>query len=260
MTAADAAFVQALPALAFQAMLVLARIGGAVMLLPGLGEAALPPMVRAAIAVSLTALLLPVLLPALPAAPAGVWQSFAMLAAELASGIWLGWLARLVVLSLAMGGEMIAAMFGLSNVLWPDPALGPTTPALGQLFGLAATAFVLASGLYVLPLTALVESYRVIPAGGLLPAGDGAHVVVAAVGASFALALRIAAPFLLASLIWQFALGLASRLVPQVPIYFVSLPGQIVGGFALLAGLAATLVSLWLGGVREGFGMLPGMR
>ena len=259
MTAADAALVQALPALAFQVMLVLARIGGAVMLLPGLGEAALPPMVRAAIAVAFTALLFPLLLPNLPAAPSGVFQTFAMLGAELANGLWLGWLARLVVLSLSMGGEVIAAMLGLTNVLVPDAALGPGTPALGQLFSVAAAALVLASGLYAIPLTALVQSYHLIPPGNLLPAADSTRVAVQAVGASFALAVRIGGPFLLASIVWQIGLGLASRLVPQVPIYFVSLPGQILGGFVLLAGLAATLSALWVEQIRQGFSLLPGL-
>ncbi len=258
MTAADAALVQMLPALAFQAMLVLARIGGAVMLLPGLGEAALPSMVRAAVAVAFTALLF-LLLPGLPAAPSGVFGAFAMLAAELATGVWIGWLARLVVLSLSMGGEVIAAMLGLTNVLVPDAALGPATPALGQLFGIAAAALVLASGLYAIPLAALVQSYHLVPAGTFLPAADGTRVVVEAVGASFALAVRIGGPFLLASIVWQIGLGLASRLVPQVPIYFVSLPGQILGGFALLAGLAAALSAFWIGQIHDGFSLLPGL-
>ncbi|MGH7085929.1 MAG: flagellar biosynthetic protein FliR, partial [Acetobacteraceae bacterium] len=65
-------------------------------------------------------------------------------------------------------------------------------------------------------------------------------------------------PFLLASIVWQVALGLASRLVPQVPIYFVSLPGQILGGFALLAALAAPLTALWFGQIHAGFALLPG--
>lgn len=259
MTAGDAVLATILPALAFQAMLVLARIGGAVMLLPGLGEAAMPRMVRAAIAVAFTALLFPLLLPTLPPAPAGVFQAFSMLAAELVTGAWLGWLARLVVLSLSMGGEVIAAMLGLTNVLVPDAALGEVTPALGQLFGVAAAALVLATGLYAIPLNAVVESYHLIPAGRLLPAGDSTRVAVEAVGASFALAIRIGGPFLLASVVWQIGLGLASRLVPQVPIYFVSLPGQILGGFALLAGLAAALSALWADQIQQGFSLLPGL-
>lgn len=258
MTAADAALLRALPGFAFAAMLVLARVGGAMMLLPALGEAALPRLVRAALALALTALLLPVLLPHLPAEPADPWRAFSMLAAELASGLWLGWLARLLVVALPMSGEIISAMLGLSNVLLPGTALGAESVALGQLLGVAAPALLLATGLYALPLEALAGSYRVIPAGALLPAAAGTAAVVHAVGTSFGLAIRLAAPFLLASLVWQLALGLAARLVPQIPIYFISLPGQILGGFALLALFATMLLALWLGAAREGFVQVPG--
>jgi flagellar biosynthetic protein FliR len=260
MTPADAALLHALPALAFAGVLVLARIGGAVMLLPGIGEAALPPMVRAGIALALTALLFPVLVPVLPPAPTQPWRAFFMLAAELGTGLWLGWLARLLVLSLEMAGEIISAMLGLSNVILPNVTIGTESTALSQVFGVAAAALVLATGLYALPLDALVRSYQAIPAGSLLPAADSAQAVVHGVGVSFALALRLASPLVLASIVWQVALGLAARLVPQVPIYFVSLPGQILGGFALLAGLVATLLALWLGAMRTGFAVLPGFR
>lgn len=255
---ADAALVALLPGYAFAAMLVLARVGGAIMLLPALGEATLPTMVRAAIAAALTALLTPVLLTELPPSPGSPWGAFAMIGAELVTGLWFGWLARLVVIALPMGGDVISAMLGLSNVILPGPSLGSESVAFGALLGIAVPTLLLVTGLYTLPLAALADSYRVIPAGTLLPASGGALVAMHAVATSFALAIRIAAPFLLASLVWQIALGLASRLVPQIPIYFISLPGQIVGGLALLAVLAATLLTLWLGATQAGFHLLPG--
>ncbi len=259
MSAADAALVHALPGLAFALVLLLARIGGAVMLLPGIGEAALPPMVRAALALVLTALLFPVLLSTLPPAPATPSHLLAMLAAELMNGLWLGWLARVFVLSLTMAGDIISAMLGLANVILPNPAMGSEATALAQVIGVAAAALVLATGLYALPLDALVRSYHVIPAGTVLPLSDGTAAVVHGVGASFALGLRLAAPFVLGAIAWQMTLGLAARLVPQVPIYFVSLPGQILGGFVLLAGFAATLLALWLTALRAAPGLLPGL-
>ena len=64
----DALMLEELPALAFGAVLVAARVGGAVMLLPGLGEPEVPPTVRLSLLLALVALLLPALAPALPAA------------------------------------------------------------------------------------------------------------------------------------------------------------------------------------------------
>ncbi len=256
---ADAAFLAALPAWAFGFALVLARVSAACMLLPGIGEAELPTTIRAGFALALTALLLPVLQPMLPSDPAAPLATLAMVAAETATGLWLGWLARLVMLALPLAGQIVASLLGLANVLQPDPTLGPQTTALSRLFGLAAPVVILASGLYALPLAALAGSYRLIPAGTLLPSADTTASVVAAVADSFALGVRLAAPFIAAAIVWQVGLGLIARLVPQLPIYFAAMPGQILGGLVLLGLLAATTLAAWQAHLDGVFRALPGL-
>jgi len=174
------------------------------------------------------------------------------------TGLWLGWLTKLVMFALTIAGEFAALATGLSNVLQPDPALGVQTAALGRLFSVAGPVLVLATGLHALPLAALVGSYRVIPAGSLLPEADTALSVVAAVGACFALALRLAAPFLIASLVWQVALGLLSRLVPQLPINAAAPPAQLLGGLLLLALFGALVLAAWQEQAANLFARLPG--
>ncbi len=242
---------------AFAFVLTLARVGCACMLLPGVGEAEIPMTVRAGAAVAFTALLTPVVAAELPAAPPDVLRSFAMVAAEIVTGLWLGWLARLVLLALSMAGQIAAALLGLSNVLQPD-ALGAQTSALSRLLGLAAPTLVLASGLYVLPMRALAGSFALIAPGALLPAADTLQTAVAAVAASFALAVQLASPFVLAAIAWHVASGLVSRLVPQLQVYFAAMPGQIVGGLALLVVLVTAIVSAWSDQAATALAALPG--
>jgi flagellar biosynthetic protein FliR len=78
------------------------------------------------------------------------------------------------------------------------------------------------------------------------------------VSAHFALALRLAGPFMLMGLVWQVGLGLLSRLVPQLQIYFAALPGQVLGGLLLLAVLSGSLANVWLRAVGDSFTTLPG--
>ncbi len=248
-----------LPAWAFAFVLVLGRIGAALTLLPGLGEAAPPAMLRAGLAVGITALLLPGIMPLIPHLPADVPTVAGMIVAEVVTGMWLGWLARLLVLALPIAGQFIAFMLGVSNVLVTDPELSGQSSALEQLFSLAAPLAVLISGLYAVPLAALAGSYQVIAPGALLPAGDGAMVAVRAVGQCFALALQLASPFVLAAIVWHVVIGLVARLVPNVPVYFVALPGQILGGLVLLAALGGALTATWLAAAGAGFARLPGL-
>jgi len=258
MTQADAALVANLPAWAFAFVLLICRAGGACMLIPGSGEAEVPQMVRAGFAVALTALLLPVLAPAMPRPPDNVWPLLRMVAAELLTGLFLGWLARLVVTAPALAGQIVAAVTGQSNVLQPDAILGAQGAAVGRLLGLAATVLVFATGLHALPLAAIAGSYAVIPAGTLLPVADTATASVAAVGALVALSVRLAAPFVLAGIVWHVVLALLSRLVPQLQVFFLATPAQLAGGLALLGLLGAALMAAWQDAATPAFALLPG--
>lgn len=247
-----------LPAWGFGLVLVFSRIGAACILLPGVGEVELPGTVRLGFTLALTVLLLPVLAPLLPAVPASDWTIFAMVAAEIATGLWLGWLARLVVLALPTAGQFIASQMGLASVIQPDPDLGPQSTALARMFSLIAPVVILSSGLYALPLAALAGSYRLIAPGTLLPMADSVQTVLAAVSDAFALALRLAAPFVLAGLVWQCALGLLARLVPNLQVFAAFMPGHILGGLVLLLLLIGGIVTAWQDQLQTMLALLPG--
>lgn len=252
--------VDQLPALAFGAVLVAARVGGAVMLLPGLGEPEVPPTVRLCLLLALVALLLPPLQPSLPALPDAVPELARLVAVEALAGVFLGFLARVAVLSLAQAGQVAALMIGLSSPLQTDAVFGGQSTATGRLFGLLAAVLVLNTGLYALPLGALVESYAVLPPGEGLPLGEGAEAVAGAAAASLDLALRLAAPLVLGALLGQVVMGLVARLAPNLQIYAVAGAGQILAGLLLLALVFPALASVWSASVQDSLRHLVGGR
>ena len=95
--------------------------------------------------------------------------------------------------------------------------------------------------------------------GALLPSADTAEQVTGAVSDAFALAVRLAAPFMLAAILWHVVMGLLARLVPRLQIYFAAMPGQIIGGLALLILLATALLTSWHAALRAGLLALPGL-
>ncbi len=248
-----------LPFWAFAFMLLMTRIGSACMLLPGIGEAELPATVRIAFALVFAALLFPVLLPRMPQSPADIPGLALLVLAEVFTGLWLGWLARLVLLALPMAGQIMAGAIGMTNVLQPDAMLGAGASALSRLFGLAAPVIVMASGLHALPLAALVGSYELVPAGTFLPLVDTTQAIVAALGTGFALSLRLAAPFLMGAVLFHVSLGLLARLVPQLQTYFAAVPGQILGGLALLGLCTMLLSETWAQAAHAAFAAMPGL-
>lgn len=260
MTPEDMALLQSLPALAFQAVLAFARLGAAVMLLPGLGEQEIPPTIRLSLGLALLALLLPGLAPVLPAQPDALADALRLVVQEVAVGLFLGGLARIVAMALAVAGQVIATLIGLQGLLATDPDLGAQGTALSRAFGLLAAVLVLGTGLYAVALRALAESYAVLPAGAGLPGGLAAETMAAAGGAMLELALRLAAPFVVGAVVLNLALGLLARLAPQVQTFFVAVPGQILAGIALLMLLAPPLLLAYSEALRAGFQALPGAR
>lgn len=147
----------ALPVLAFHGVLVLARLGAAVLLLPGLGEQDVPPSIRLALVLALVAVMLPALAASLPPMPAELPELLRLILTETAIGLWLGLLARLIALALAQTGQVVALMIGLASPLQTDPMFGAQSTATGRLFTLMAAVLILSSGLYGLPLSTTVS-------------------------------------------------------------------------------------------------------
>ena len=245
-----------LPAWAFGFVLILCRTGAALMLAPGFGEAEIPTMVRAGLAMIIAGLLVPALAARMPAPDIGIPALLTAIFAELATGFALGWLARLPASALPLAGQTAAQMAGFSNVIAPGPDAGQS--ALSRLFGLAVPVIVFGSGMHGLILTALSGSYDLIPVGHFLPVADTAEAVLGAVTDAFLLGLRLAAPFIVAGLVWQIGLGLLARLVPQVQVYFLAMPGQVLGGLLMLALLGAAMAQNWQEAMLLALSSLPG--
>jgi flagellar biosynthesis protein FliR len=163
-----------------------------------------------------------------------------------------------MALALPIAGQLAAVQIGLSSVLQPDPQLGAQSSGTSRLLSLAAPVLILSSGLYALPLSALSESYGRFPPGTLFSLGDAAQGVTQATSACFALALRLAAPLMVAGLVWQGLLGVLARLVPSLQVYQIAMPGQLLGGLLVFGLLLRQILQTWLQAVAPAFAALPG--
>src|SRR5581483_4373175 len=97
-----------LPALAAAFLLVFARVGTMVMLLPGLGELSVPTRVRLTVALVLAAILLPLHRDAYSIDLRALGPVLLMLGEELVIGAVLGLTARLTIAALQVAGSVVA--------------------------------------------------------------------------------------------------------------------------------------------------------
>lgn len=237
-------------------LLVLTRFSGIFMTAPVFGNAVVPIRFRVGLAVLMTALVFPTALgwPA-PALEGPLDVTFAM-AAELAVGVTLGFVANCLFIGIQMAGHMIALQMGLGMSMMFDPNTRSQTTELAVLFVLLATVtFVALDGHHWLIL-GVWKSFQAIPLGGFaLTGGIMEHVLMATTGI-FDVALTLMLPVLGVLMLAELALAIMSRIMPQMNVFVAGFPVKILLG---LATLAATLPLLggYLRVVFDRFG--PGL-
>jgi flagellar biosynthetic protein FliR len=236
-----------LPEVAYLYLLVFARTGTMLMLLPALGEQIIPARLRLTFALMLTLVLYPLLRPALPALPAGVMGIAGILFHEIAIGLILGGLLRLVTMAAQVAGSVIAFQAGLSFAQTADPTNEGVQGALvGNFLALLGITLIFATDLHHVAIAAIVDSYRTFPPSAPLMIGDAATLAIASIGKAFVIGVQMAAPFIVFGLVFYLGMGILARMMPQLQVFFLAMPATIAIGLLLLALLLAMMTGWYL--------------
>jgi flagellar biosynthesis protein FliR len=214
-------------------LLVFARLGSALMFMPGFGEQPVPVRHRLLFALALSAALRPAT-PVDAAMPDGPLDLAVILGTEITIGLWIGLTARVLLSALQFAGYQIGTVAGLANAFGPQLGSfeGSTMVASGLL--IAGVALIFATDLHHVIIGALLMSYDVFPVGLIMP-GDLAQQIVRAAAMSFWIGVAITAPFYVMGLLLNLGLGLANKMMPTLPVFFVAVPVLIAAGLLVLA-------------------------
>lgn len=233
------------------AALLFARIGAIVMLLPGFGEPAIPARVRLSFALALAICVAPVLGDRVPEAAATAWGMAGQVISEVIIGVLLGGAARMLVSALATAGQIIGLEIGLAFAQTADPTQTQSGQLIAVFLSITGVALIFATGLHQMFLQGVVGSYDVISLGSAPPTGDAAQLALETTASSFRVGFQIAMPVIAAGLIFRVGLGVLSRLIPQIQVFFVALPLQIMGGLVVFALGLSTGMLIWLDSIEN---------
>jgi flagellar biosynthesis protein FliR len=235
-----------LPALAAAFLLVFARIGTMIMLMPGLGEVNIPTRIRLGIALALTLILLPLHRAAYQVNLENLAPLPVLLVHEILVGLILGATARVTISALTVAGSVIAQQLGLGFVTAVDPTQGQQGIVVGNLLTILGITLIFATDLHHLVIAALTESYTIFKPGELIPSGDVASLATRTFALAFKIGVQLSAPFLVFGLVFNLGLGVLARLMPQMQVYFVGAPLSILLGFLILVAVIATMMGMFL--------------
>lgn len=231
--------------------LLFARIGGMIMLLPGFGEPAVPPRVRLGLALAIAIAVGPALADRVPEAATTAFGMAGQVASEALIGVLLGAAARFLVSALATAGQIIGLEIGIAFAQTADPTQTQSGQLLAVFLGIMGVALIFATGLHHMFLRGIVGSYDVISLGSPPPVGDAAQLALETTAASFRVGFQIATPVVAAGLIFRVGLGVLSRLIPSIQVFFVALPLQIMGGLVVFALGLSTGMLIWLDSIQR---------
>jgi flagellar biosynthetic protein FliR len=216
--------------------LAFCRIGGCLMLMPGFSSSRVPVNVRLFIAVAVTLALSPVLLPllqaALPRLPTAT--VIALVISETILGALIGVMGRMFFLALQFMATAAAMYIGLGNLPGAAVEDAEPLPAFATLITLTATLLFFLTDQHWEVLRALLQSYAALPVTEPFALDFSLVKLTEATSSAFILALQISSPFIVYTIIINLMVGIANKLVPQIPIYFISIPLVLAGGFFLL--------------------------
>lgn len=234
-----------LPASIFAIALVFARTGAMMMLLPGIGEIGVPARVRLGLALAVALIVAGLVGDSLPPMPPQPLALAGLVIEEVLIGLFFGALLRMMMSALVVAGQMIGMETGLAFAQSFDPTQGRQGAIVATFLNLTAVTMIFVSGLHHVFLRGIAGTYRIMPAGAVPRFDDAAQMATMVVAQSFAVGMQMAAPLIAFGLVFYLALGVLSRLMPQVQIFFVAMPLNIFAGLAIFTISLGAMLGVW---------------
>ena len=235
-----------LPTEAFAFLLVFSRLGAMMMLLPALGETGIPQRIRLVMALSVSFLVYTLVRTSLPAMPNSPYLLAQLIIFEIIIGILIGTAIRLLMSALHTAGTIIAMQSGLALAQAFDPAQGGQSALMSTFLTLMAVVLIFITNMHHMMISAMHDSYVLFPAGAEIKMNDLAEIVLRTVSDSFLIGVQIASPFIVYGLIFNIGLGILARLMPQLQVFFIAMPLNIMAGFIILSIVLASGMAWFL--------------
>ena len=235
------------------AFAVFCRIGACIMVMPGFSSARVPVRARLFVALGLSLAAMPLLYDTLHALLEGQSLSrlVSIMVTETLIGVVLGLAARLFFLMLEMLAATIAQAIGLAGIAGVPMEEGAGEATLVTFILIAATLLFFLSDLHLEVIRGLVSSYQVVQPGGGFPARFTITEIADALTGASLLALRLSGPFIVLSVLVNFAFGLANKMTPMIQIYFAAMPVLIGLGFLLMMVLSRPFLQGFILGLND---------
>lgn len=229
----------------FAFLLIFCRLGTAFMLFPGFGESYVAPRIRLFLALMFSIVLVPVI--KMPPVPVTAFGMVSLIIAESLIGLFIGVLTRLMIAAMHIGASIIAYEASMLSAL--APSLSQTQAqdtSLGNFLSVSAVVLLFATDLHHIMIQALADSYTLFLPGQFPVMEDFAKHVSATMSGAFRTAMQLAAPHIVIGVLMYLAAGIIARLMPNIQIFFIMVPPQLLFSFFVLMIVTSSILMWYL--------------
>ena len=205
---------------------ILLRVSVILFMLPLFGARGIPTLWKVGMSMVIAIVITPVV-PLPLRFPQTVFEIALALGAEAMMGLSLGLAAKMLLSAVQLAGQFMSFQMGFSMARAIDPHTGVQSTALSQFLYLFTVLIFFAIDGHHMFIRALASSFTVAPLNGLSFDPTLATVLIKTSARMFLIALKIAAPIMIALFLSNLCLGIVARTVPQVNILMIGFPLNI---------------------------------
>lgn len=229
--------------LVYQFMLIFCRIGAAMMMLPAISESYISARSRLIVGVIISFILVPIIGDSLPALSSSAISLIILITKELIIGFFIGSVAKIILSAMHTAGMIMGYQSGLATASLFDPGQGGQSSIFGIFLTFVTVLIIFVTNMHHLFLQGAIDSYNLFPPGDIIPTRGFMEMISKTTSSAFLTGFKIAAPHIVIGLILYLGAGVMGRLMPQMQVFFILLPIQILAGFFLLMiTLSATMI------------------
>jgi len=232
----------------FAFLIIFARIGCAMMIMPGISDSVVPMNVRIHIAMVFSFILIPVVQPLLPEIIPETPVAFTLLIVkEILTGLFIGLMSQIMMNAMNLVGALVSHASSLSSAFTFNPQMAAQSSVITGFFSIMIVVMIFVTDLHHLLFLGFIDSYEIFPTQSELMFGDIVVSMSRSLGDAFRIGLMIGAPFVIVSIAVFIGMGLVARLVPQIQVFIVSVPVQVMTGLILLMTSVSAMMLYFLG-------------
>jgi flagellar biosynthetic protein FliR len=160
----------------------------------------------------------------------GVIELATIILKEVVVGLLLGVITEFCVQIIFYAGAIIDMDTGLSMAQIMDPTTNIQVGIFGNLYYYVLLLLLLVTGLHRYLIQAIVETFKVIPLGGVVFSASIYDTILGFVGDYFVIGFRIALPVFCVTLLLNIILAILARVSPQMNMFVVGMQLKIFAG------------------------------